>query len=238
MTTLVSTEAAPLTLKDQISPAERLQNLKIKNMVSRNGVSQIQKTFLKPYVVRNNNLNLRISDSNTSTQHPVSVERESNSKTNMANKRSIEKLIAEVSNRYLATLEAETNELLPTKKKPNQRSKMYGLETHDVEAMALASVHHNILGVPKTSILPEIIKISATDQAVLTTMDGRQKHNLMNSYNKILKNKKYAGMFSDQKVDMNAPIEDKRLSGIPTMLEPLGSRSGTINWQTKSKKAI
>ena len=124
---------------------------------------------------------------------------------------------------------------------------MYAIGNQDVEGMALAGVHHNILGIPKTSILPEIIKMSATNQEILTSIDTRQKHNLINSYNKILKNKKYNDIFNGQKVDLasvSLQTDGARLSGIPATLNPVASRNGLktmkTGWQVvkQSKKAI
>jgi hypothetical protein len=40
---------------------------------------------------------------------------------------------------------------------------MYGLCDQDIEGMALAGTENDVFAVPKTSILPEIIKISATN---------------------------------------------------------------------------
>ena len=47
--------------------------------------------------------------------------------------------------------------------KLSKRTKMYGLENKDIEAMALAPTANNVIGVPKTSILPDIIRMSATN---------------------------------------------------------------------------
>lgn len=62
---------------------------------------------------------------------------------------------------------------------------MYGLLKHDIEGMALSSAtNHEIYGVPNTSILPSIIKMSATNQEVLANLDNRKKTELVNSFNK------------------------------------------------------
>jgi hypothetical protein len=53
---------------------------------------------------------------------------------------------------------------------------MYGLINHDVEGMALAGTSGNeVYGIPRASILPDIIKISVTDQECLANLDSRAK---------------------------------------------------------------